>query len=347
MVPKKRTAKKASSRKRTSAKPAPRIYKILALDGGSGGYLTVKLLQKIESLRPGFLNSVDILAGTSAGAINAGILATHPVAADAFVSMRRHWTRMWKYEPDPVHLALGLTGRFPITSNLPMVESLRGIFGDVRLADIARHLVIPALRLDNAAPIRTERRWGIRVFSNFLEDTPEASDLLVDVVLRSASAPIIWPAHQGYADGGLFANNPSLLALSHAVDNLDATWPQFRVLSIGTGQKYSYISSSRGQLGYAHWLLSPAQPMALIQAVMDTNSAAVSYSCSRVLQDNFFRLDPKLGESLTAQELTPAIEAKYDAVVESADIESVLGWLDYQKWVTSKPVLAADEVLAS
>jgi len=347
MVPKKRAAKKASSRKRTPAKAAPRIYKILALDGGSGGYLTVKLLQRIEALRPGFLNSVDILAGTSAGAINAGILATHPIAANAFASMRKHWTRMWKYEPDPVHLALGLTGRFPITSNLPMVESLRGIFGDVRLADIKQHLVIPALRLDNAALIRTERRWGIRVFSNFLEDTPEASDLLLDVVLRSASAPIIWPAHQGYADGGLFANNPSLLAISHAVDHLDATWSQFRVLSVGTGQKYSYINSSRGQLGYAHWLLSPAQPMALIQAVMDTNSAAISYSCSRILQDNFFRLDPKLGESLTAQELTPAIEAKYDAVVDSADVETVAGWLDFQNWVTSKSVPVPDEVLAS
>ena len=51
MVPKKRAAKKASSRKRTPAKAAPRIYKILALDGGSGGYLTVKLLQRIEALR--------------------------------------------------------------------------------------------------------------------------------------------------------------------------------------------------------------------------------------------------------------------------------------------------------
>jgi uncharacterized protein len=347
MAPKKRTAKKAASRKRTPARPAPRIYKILALDGGNGGYLTVKLLEKIESLRPGFLDSVDILAGTSAGAINAGILATHPIVTDAFASMRAQWTRMWKYEPDPVHLALGLTGRFPITSNLPMVESLRTILGGVKLGEIRRHLVIPALRLDNAAPVRTERRWGIRVFSNFLEDTPEAGDLLLDVVMRSASAPIIWPAHQGYADGGLFANNPSLLALSHAMDHLDATWSQFRVLSIGTGQKYSYIDSSRGQLGYAHWLLSPAQPMALIQAVMDTNSAAISYSCSRVLQDNFFRLDPKLGESLTARELTPAIEAKYDAVVDSAEIETVVGWLDYQKWVTSKPVPAAEEVLAS
>ncbi len=347
MAPKTKAARKTVSRKKTHAKPAPRIYRILALDGGNGGYLTVKLLEKIESLRPGFLDSVDILAGTSAGAINASILATHPLPVDAFASMRRQWARMWKYEPDPVHLALGLTGRFPISSNQPMFDSLNAILGDVQLGQIKRHLVIPALRLDNGSPIRTERRWGIRVFSNFLDDTPEAGDRLVDVVMRSASAPIIWPAHQGYADGGLFANNPSLLALSHAMDHLEASWAQFRVLSIGTGQKYSYIHSSRGQLGYAHWLTSPTQPMALIQAVMDTNSAAISYSCSRVLQDNFFRLDPKLGESLLARELTPDVEAKYDAVIDASDIDTVLNWLDYQKWVTNESIPTPDEVLTS
>ena len=311
----------------------PENYNVLALDGGVGGFLTLKLLERIESLRPGFLDSVDIFAGTSAGAINSSILVTNATPQEAFATARKQWVRMWKQDPDPLCLLLGLTGRHPITPNRTLVDSLHDLVGDVKLGEVKRKIVIPALRLDNRAIIKTERRWGIRVFSNFIAEAAEAGDRLRDVVVRSASAPVVWASHQGYADGGLFANNPSLVALSHAMDQLEAKQDQFRVLSIGTGQKYSYIESSRGQLGYGQWLLDPTQPMALVQAVMDCNSAAVSYGCSRLLQDNFFRLDPKLGESLMTSTLTPEVEAKYDRIVASAEIESVVGWLDYQEWM--------------
>jgi hypothetical protein len=247
---------------------------------------------------------------------------------------------MLNLTPDPVSLLLGLTGRYPITPNTPMVDSLTNLLGDLKLGEVKRKIVIPALRLDNRAKVRTERRWGIRVFSNFLPEAPEAKDLLRDVVVRSASAPVVWPAHQGYADGGLFANNPSLLALTHAMDYLGAAQDQFQVLSIGTGQQYSYIETTRGHLGYGQWLLDPAQPMALVRAVMDCNSAAISYSCSRILQDHFFRLDPKLGESLLAGQLTPAVEAKYDAIVASADIDGVVSWLDHHSWVQDEAIPA-------
>jgi patatin-like phospholipase/acyl hydrolase len=318
-----------------------KVYNILSLDGGMGGYLTLKLLEKIESERPGFLDSVDIFAGTSAGAINSSILATHPTPRKAFAGIRKQWTRMWGQTPDPVCLLLGLTGRYPITPNRPVIDSLEDLIGDVKLGEVKRKILIPALRLDNQSPVRTERRWGIRVFSNFIPEAPEAKDLLRDVVVRSASAPVVWPAHQGYADGGLFANNPALLAVSHAIDHLGAKQEQFRVLSIGTGQKYSYIESPGGHLGYGQWLLDPTQPMALVQAVMDCNSAAISYACSRMLEDNFFRLDPKLGESLLTRTLTPEVEAKYDAIVASAAIESVVGWLDYHQWTKQEGAPAA------
>ena len=126
------------------------------------------------------------------------------------------------------------------------------------------------------------------------------------------------------------------------MDYLDASQDEFHVLSVGTGQQYSYIETSRGNLGYSHWLMDPGQPMALVKAVMDCNSAAVSYSCSRILRDSFFRLDPKLGESLLAAGLTPEVEARYDAIVASTDMESVVSWLDHHEWIReeSKPAVA-------
>ena len=53
------------------------LYRILSLDGGGQLEMTSTLLiMEIEKRRPGFLARTDMIAGTSAGAMVALILAT-------------------------------------------------------------------------------------------------------------------------------------------------------------------------------------------------------------------------------------------------------------------------------
>jgi patatin-like phospholipase/acyl hydrolase len=40
---------------------------------------------------------------------------------------------------------------------------------------------------------------------------------VVDAALRSAAAPTYFPVYQGYCDGAVTANNPSLVAVSMAL----------------------------------------------------------------------------------------------------------------------------------
>ncbi|MEJ2299862.1 MAG: patatin-like phospholipase family protein, partial [Anaerolineales bacterium] len=62
------------------------LYRILSMDGGGiRGLITVILLERLESAHPGFLEKIDLLAGTSTG----GILAL-AVAAGLSPERIRH-----------------------------------------------------------------------------------------------------------------------------------------------------------------------------------------------------------------------------------------------------------------
>ena len=64
---------------------------------------------------------------------------------------------------------------------------------------------------------------------------------------RSTAAPVYFPVQDGYIDGGVFANNPSLCAMTRALANI----PQISakdvcVLSLGTGVRPMRIDVPKG-----------------------------------------------------------------------------------------------------
>lgn len=56
--------------------PGRLVVQVLSLDGGGfRGLVTARLIERIEEQVPGFLHSVDLVAGTSGGGILALLLA--------------------------------------------------------------------------------------------------------------------------------------------------------------------------------------------------------------------------------------------------------------------------------
>jgi hypothetical protein len=110
-------------------------------------------------------------------------------------------------------------------------------FGDMRLRDLKKkgnsishtntsfltfHIVlVPSFQLDNMDPSfpsagsepKINRRWVPRFFHN-LNDSDSLDEKVVDVALRSSAAPTYFGIYQGYVDGGVFANNPALCAIT-------------------------------------------------------------------------------------------------------------------------------------
>jgi len=172
--------------------------------GGNRGALQVGALQVLleHGLRP------DILAGTSAGALNAAFLASDPTPAGA-ERLAGIWKRVRKEDvyPDSRWSVLWrlIRNSESLYSNRNLhrflLRYLRGArlerFGDVRSGV---HLYIVAAELDTGAA---------RVFG----DSPD--DPLLDALMASTALPPFHPPwrHNGtaYVDGGMAADLPICL----------------------------------------------------------------------------------------------------------------------------------------
>lgn len=120
-----------------------------------------------------------------------------------------------------------LLGVEPVTPSHELERHLREAFGDTRLADLARKVVI--LTFDTTA-------WKPRVYRNFWADD-DAGHLdrdrdgpitLVDAGMATASMPLFLPVFpgpdgRGYLDGIFAANNPVATAISMLVRHGDAS----------------------------------------------------------------------------------------------------------------------------
>ncbi|MEM7495577.1 MAG: patatin-like phospholipase family protein [Myxococcota bacterium] len=133
-------------------------YRVLSLDGGGiRGLLTIMILQRLERALPGWLGKVDLIAGVSSGGIIALLLA-NGVAVDRIrrlveESSSTVFTRDW------LQSLYGLGGTIgPRYRNTPLLDLLRKELGNNKLADLKKHVLIPAFDLDNGSRRARRRR---------------------------------------------------------------------------------------------------------------------------------------------------------------------------------------------
>jgi patatin-like phospholipase/acyl hydrolase len=118
----------------------------------------------------------------------------------------------------------------------------------------------------------------------------------VDVALATSAAPTFFELakvdeHQ-FADGGLFANAPDLLALHEAEHFFDVPTTAFRMLSIGTMTKNFSISFNAGrQLGILEWMKNDR----LFSTIIAAQQQLAEQLLKHKLADRYLRLDEPLG----------------------------------------------------
>jgi patatin-like phospholipase/acyl hydrolase len=114
----------------------------------------------------------------------------------------------------------------------------------------------------------------------------------MDVAMATAAAPTLFElAEVGgnlYADGGLFANAPDLLALHEAEHFFSVPTDAVRILSIGTTTKsYSVSFGSGRQFGISDWM----EDQRLFSVLISAQQQFVDQHMKHKLQDRYFRLD--------------------------------------------------------
>lgn len=258
-------------------------FHILALDGGGArGIYAAQVLVEIERAHGAKIKDCfDLLVGTSTGAIIAGGAAAG-IPMDNIVKLfEDEAPRIFR---NPSRLSF-FRSKY---SRKPLDEALRKHLPSVTLGEIPSPLMITGSDISTG---------GVYVFkSRYLADMgkPYVRDRhtkLSDAIGASCSAPSYFdPAKVGpnlLADGGLWANNPSIIALTEAVATFGKSTGEINILSIGTGHATNIYRSKRW------WgLLTGWEHEKLVSYFLNLQSQASTNMSGLILKDNYLRLDP-------------------------------------------------------
>jgi uncharacterized protein len=246
-------------RRRQLPWPEGKRFRILSIDGGGiRGILPASILAEFERQYLGGNSAgdyFDLIAGTSTGGIIAlglsiGLPASEildlyfdhgeeifPAAKPPFASFKRLWAKarsLAYYQYD----------------RLPLERELRRIFATRAFGEAQRRLCIPSF----------DGFTEVNIFK-----TPHHPDFKLDwreemvtIALATSAAPTYFSIYRDgqrrFADGGVWANNPVMVALVDALSCNELNRDQIDILSLGCGDSEMTISDAqvlRG--GLWHW----------------------------------------------------------------------------------------------
>jgi patatin-like phospholipase/acyl hydrolase len=268
-------------------------YRVLSIDGGGiRGIVTTVMMQRLAAIPglEGFLDKVDLIAGTSTG----GLLALGIARGLSLEEMRNIYIDDGPeiFDDSWIDDLLDLGKlRGADYKTAPMRRVLKRILGGTTtLGQLEKKVLITTFDLDNEDQKKRKRTWKPKLFHNFPGPGSDRSELAYNVGLYTSAAPTYFPSVDGYVDGGVYANNPAMCALAQTQDQRYMD-PRVDVkdvvlLSLGTGTSLFYIKGKTHDWGYAQWI----KP--LISLMLDGISGIADYQCQQMLRDRYHRLAP-------------------------------------------------------
>jgi uncharacterized protein len=269
-------------------------YRILAIDGGGvRGILPAKLIERIVRIYPQLIEETDLFVGTSAGSFIALGLASGLTPEEIVQWFKNKGPDVFK-SPRWFHFT------DPKYSNAHLIKDVKAVFGEKRLSELEKKVVVPAFSLIGD----TEPYWGPVFFNNF-PSSATCQVKVADAALSSSAAPTYFPSYERRIDGGVYANNPSTLGLAFAASEIwgKQSLENISLLSIGTGFFPYQIKQDTRDWGELEWLgmplfykpenkNEPVEP--LLDVIFDGVSQVDATLTSMFLKDNYFRLNPPL-----------------------------------------------------
>ena len=275
------------------------MFRVLSLAGGGlRGAFGIGFLCELESrVEHGLWNYFDLIAGTSTGAITASALCRGTTAAEMQAFYEKHAKQIFHPRPKRTpHRALKMMYpmarwfvRQRVGRNLDhffgsrycpqMLEaSMKDGFDNETLRDMTKtRLIVPTVNLTDGVthvfrtphlPIpREDYQWTIS-----------------DIILAATAAPTYFPHKtmpdgKDYADGGLWAIDPGVVALAEAARILRCRdgycdWrhngksvdlSEVHMLSLGTGQASYSLAPPGSDAGMLFWSKHVAEEMSVSQ----------------------------------------------------------------------------------
>lgn len=280
------------------------MLRILTIDGGGiRGLVPAVVLAELER-RAGApaAELFDLVVGTSTGGIVALGLTAPRDGRPGFAA--EELAELYRRE-GPTIFSRPLGHRIRTVGNLfgpkypaaPLEEVLGRYLGDARLRDASTGVVVTAYELELRAPFFFRSARAAR--------DPAHDWSMAEVARATAAAPTLFPPvrlgaapqddRDGYTlvDGGVFANNPTMVAYADA--RTQPSGEDLTVVSLGTGELTQPIryEDARGW-GLVRW----ARP--LLDVVFDGVSDSVDHQARRLADERgtslrrYWRLQPVL-----------------------------------------------------
>ncbi len=267
-------------------------FQILSLDGGGiKGLFSAAVLAAIEDdLNVNVTEYFDLIVGTSTGGIVAlGLgLGLQPKELVAFY--KEKGPEVFRNPMRVKSLLHWVRRKFPQTALREALQS-QEVFGDKKLGDSKKRLVIPSYNLgeDDVYLFKTphherlKRDWKVPAWQ---------------VALATSAAPTYFKTshyvdHVRHIDGGIWANNPTMVGIIEAVSVLGVSLDQIHVLSLGTSDDVVNRPKSLDNGGKLAWANHA------VGLVMRGQSLGVYKQALHLLgNEKVTRLDPKVPDGL-------------------------------------------------
>ncbi|MCI0450735.1 MAG: patatin-like phospholipase family protein [Chlorobi bacterium] len=166
-------------------------YRILSLDGGGiKGIITAIILKRLSG-EPGledWLSKADLITGTSTGGLIALGLAKG-LALDEIIALYRNkgeeiFDDSWI--DNVIDLGKISGADYDITN---LTKILRNIFGETKLSELSRRVLITTFDLDNNESSDSKRTWKPKLFHNFPGSDSDGEQPAYKVGLYTSAAP--------------------------------------------------------------------------------------------------------------------------------------------------------------
>ncbi|XP_019149982.1 PREDICTED: patatin-like protein 2 [Ipomoea nil] len=333
--------------------PPGGVVTILSIDGGGirgiiPGTIVAYLedqLQALDGPDARVADYFDVIAGTSTGGLMTTMLAApdknkRPLYAgkDIVTFYKEHGPMIFPANTSEwQNLLVG-----PKYDGKYLHQVLQDQLGDTRISQTLTHVVIPTFDIKTFEPT---------VFTTCdVKDSPVKNAKLSDICIATSAAPTYFPGHYfdtansnggkvefNLIDGGVVANNPTLVAISSVTQRMAAEDQiflrsstssnepigvhQFLILSVGTGSaKYAdkYTAEQASKWSVLQWLLQ-GDGNPLIDVFSVASADMVDYHIATIFQalqvgKNYLRIQeddlqgPTASVDVTTKENLDALE---------------------------------------
>ncbi|GAA0700003.1 patatin-like phospholipase family protein [Dyella marensis] len=331
-------------------------FKILCCDGGGiRGVITALLIQDLDKSF-GIIKNADGFAGTSTGGlISLGLV--NNVDIGRIVDLYKHdgstiftpngWlldAQARQRDKAPAQATEDLLGSGPGIFSCQYVNTglqsvAKKLVGTGPLSSASRFVAVNSAQLWDASA----SSWMPCTISNG-KNNAFRNISMVDAALATSAAPTYFPPYAvgdfGYfADGGTFANNPSMAAIVEAVyQGFASSTSDIVMLSLGTGANPVGVPmnavSDPLDWGVTHWLWpfsdGTVPATALLNLTMDATAELAAVQAGQMLGGNYMRANVPLDQPFALDDYANVgelVRATQHYIEHSADWQTVRAWV--------------------